>query len=120
MTGFVRNSRRARFDDWRVRAALIQAFNFEFTNSALTGGAQPRITSYFSNPLHAMEEGQAKGRTAELLTPFAADTPRGLMEGYVLLYSDGSERNRQGLRSAIALLKVSQSIRPSLICTLVH
>jgi peptide/nickel transport system substrate-binding protein len=86
MTGFVRNSRRARFDDWRVRAALIQAFNFEFTKSALTGGAQPRITSYFSNPLHAMEEGQAKGRTAELLTPFAADKPRGLMEGYLLLY----------------------------------
>lgn len=27
------------------------------------------------------------------------------MEGYVLPVSDGSERNRQGLRSAIALLK---------------
>ena len=31
MTGFVMNSRRAPFDDWRVREALIQAFNFEFS-----------------------------------------------------------------------------------------
>ena len=69
MTGFVMNSRRAPFDDWRVREALIQAFNFEFINSALTGGAQPRITSYFSNSLLAMQEGQAQGRTAELLAP---------------------------------------------------
>ncbi len=105
MTGFVMNSRRAPFDDWRVREALIQAFNFEFINGALTGGAQPRITSYFSNSLLAMQEGQVQGRTAELLAPFAADMPPGLMEGYVLPVSDGSERNRQGLRSAIALLK---------------
>ncbi|MDB4197372.1 extracellular solute-binding protein [Ascidiaceihabitans sp.] len=105
MTGFVMNSRRAPFDDWRVREALIQAFNFEFINGALTGGAQPRITSYFSNSLLAMQEGQAQGRTAELLAPFAADMPPGLMEGYVLPVSNGSERNRQGLRNAIALLK---------------
>lgn len=104
MTGFVINTRRAPFDDWRVREALIQAFNFEFINGTLTGGAQPRITSYFSNSSLAMKQGIAEGHTAELLAPFANDMPPDLMEGYVLPVSDGSERNRNGLRNALDLL----------------
>jgi peptide/nickel transport system substrate-binding protein len=105
MTGFVINTRRAPFDDWRVREALIQVFNFEFINAALTGGAQPRITSYFSNSSLSMQQGPAEGRTAQLLAPFAADMPPGLLEGYDLPVSDGSERNRKGLRKAMALMK---------------
>ncbi|MGI9368878.1 MAG: extracellular solute-binding protein, partial [Ruegeria sp.] len=46
MTGFVMNTRKAPFDDWRVREALVSAFNFEFINDTITGGAQPRISSY--------------------------------------------------------------------------
>ena len=105
MTGFVINTRRAPFDDWRVREALIQVFNFEFINGALTGGAQPRITSYFSNSPLAMKEGPATGRTAELLSPFAADMPPGVLEGYSLPVSDGSERNRKALRAAMGLMQ---------------
>lgn len=104
MTGFVINTRRAPFDDWRVREALIQVFNFEFINGALTGGAAPRITSYFSNSSLAMKAGAATGLTAELLTPFAASTPPDLLEGYELPVSDGSERNRKGLRKAMGLM----------------
>ena len=62
MTGFVMNTRQPEFQDWRVRDALIHAFNFEFINDALTGGQQPRITSYFSNSPLAMTEGPAEGR----------------------------------------------------------
>ncbi|MEM9637817.1 MAG: extracellular solute-binding protein, partial [Pseudomonadota bacterium] len=32
MTGFVMNTRKPPFDDWRVREAMIQAFNFEYIN----------------------------------------------------------------------------------------
>ena len=105
MTGFVMNTRRAPFDDWRVREALIQVFNFEFINAALTGSVQPRITSYFSNSSLAMKQGAAAGRTADLLAPFATEMPPGLLEGYELPVSDGSERNRKGLRKAMGLLK---------------
>jgi peptide/nickel transport system substrate-binding protein len=105
MTGFAINTRRAPFDDWRVREALIQAFNFEFINGAITGGEQPRITSYFSNSALAMKDGAAVGRTAELLIPFADETPPGLLDGYELPISDGTERNRKGLRNAMRLLK---------------
>nr|WP_227268052.1 extracellular solute-binding protein [Roseobacter sp. H9] len=104
MTGFVMNSRKPPFDDWRVREAMIQAFNFEYINDTLTGGAQPRITSYFSNSDLAFQSGPAKGRVADLLAPFAAQLLPGTLEGYVFAQSDGSLRNRQGIRRAMALL----------------
>ncbi|MEL6449757.1 MAG: extracellular solute-binding protein [Pseudomonadota bacterium] len=105
ITGFVMNTRRAPFDDWRVREALITAFNFEYINDTLTGGAQPRITSYFSNSLLAMEPGPAKGAVASLLAPFNGKLLPGVMEGYTLPASDGSLRNRRGLRRALGLME---------------
>ena len=105
ITGFVMNTRRAPFDDWRVREALITAFNFEYINDTLTGGAQPRITSYFSNSPLAMEPGPAKGAVAELLAPFNGKLLPGVMEGYELPQSDGSARDRKGLRRALNLME---------------
>ena len=70
----------------------------------LTGGAQPRITSYFSNSPLAMQDGPATGRVAELLTPFADDLPAGALDGYALPVSDGSARNRAGIRRAMGAL----------------
>ncbi|MFK7938167.1 MAG: extracellular solute-binding protein [Roseovarius sp.] len=104
ITGFVLNTRNAPLDDWRVRDALIHAFNFEFINDTLTGGRQPRITSYFSNSELAMQPGPATGRVLELLTPFEGDLQPGTLEGYTLPHSDGSKRNRANLRRAITLL----------------
>lgn len=104
MTGLVMNTRRAPFDDWRVREAMIQAFNFEFINETLTGGALPRITSYFSNSELAMAKGPAEGRVRALLEPFAEELPPGTLEGYALPVSDGSARNRRGIRAAMKLL----------------
>ena len=104
ITGLVMNTRRPLFSDWRVREALIQAFNFEFINGALNGGTEPRITSYFSNSVLGMEPGPAQGRVAELLAPFAADLPPGTLEGYTLPVTDGSEANRRGIREALRLL----------------
>ncbi len=104
ITGLVMNTRRAPFDDWRVRDALLHAFNFEFINQTQTGGAQPRITSYFSNSVLAMEPGPAEGRVRELLEPFADDLLPGALEGYELPVSDGSVRNRANIGKAQELM----------------
>lgn len=104
ITGFVMNTRLPEFADWRVREAMIHAFNFEYINDTLTGGAQPRITSYFGNSLLGMREGPASDKVRDLLTPFADDLLPGTLEGYTLPVSDGTARNRKNLAKAIDLM----------------
>lgn len=104
--GLVFNTRHAIFADWRVRQALIDAFNFELVNQTLNGGATPRIQSYFSNSDLGAPAGEpATGRVAELLAPFKDQLLPGALEGYALPVSDGSEANRANIRSATALLE---------------
>jgi peptide/nickel transport system substrate-binding protein len=104
--GFVFNTRKPIFADWRVREALILAFNFEFTNQTLNGGAQSRITSYFSNSPLAMQPGTpATDGVLALLEPFRDSLLPGAIEGYALPVSDGSEANRKGIRAATRLLE---------------
>ena len=107
ITGFVFNTRRDRFSDWRVREALILAFNFEFINKIVNDGAEPRITSYFSNSELGMRDGPAEGRVRELLDPFADALKPGALDGYTLPASDGSEGNRANMRRAMALLEAA-------------
>ena len=107
MTGFVMNSRRPQFQDWQVREALLQAFNFEFINEAMTGSEQPRITSYWSNSPVGMTDGAAQGRVAEMLEPFADELTPGTIEGYSLPVSDGTERNRAGTARALELMQAA-------------
>ena len=104
MTGFVMNTRHPPLDDIRVRDALIHAYNFEFINDTLTGGRQPRITSYFSNSELGMTSEPAENRVLELLEPFAAEIPDDAISGYSLPRSDGSKRNRANIRKAMELL----------------
>lgn len=107
MTGFVMNSRNAVFADWRVRDAMLHAFNFEFINETMTGSQQPRITSYWSNSPLSMDHGPATGRVAEFLEPFKGTLTPGTLEGYTLPVSDGSERNRAGIGAALAQLEAA-------------
>jgi len=105
ITGFVMNTRRAQFADWRVRQALLEIFNFDFINQTLTGGAAARITSYFANSPFGMEPGSpASGAVLALLAPFADELLPGTLEGYALPIADGTAQNRPGLRRALALL----------------
>lgn len=104
ITGFVMNTRKPQFSDWRVRDAMLHAFNFEYINETMTGSVQPRISSYFSNSLLGMRDGPAEGRVREFLTPFADDLLPGALEGYALPKGDGSARNRANLAKAIDLM----------------
>ncbi|MEX0305548.1 MAG: extracellular solute-binding protein, partial [Leisingera sp.] len=104
MTGLVMNTRRAPLDDWRVREALLLAFNFEYINGTVTGGVQPRITSYFSGSSLEMRPGSAEGNVRALLEPFTQTLLPGTLEGYELPQGDGSKRNRGNLRTAMKLL----------------
>lgn len=103
--GLVFNTRKPIFADWRVREALILAFNFEFINQTLTGGSQPRISSYFSNSFLGMQPGKpAEGRVKDLLTPFAAELLPGALDGYALPVAS-DQTNRKNIRKAAALLE---------------
>lgn len=104
IAGFVMNTRRPLFADWRVRDALLLAFNFEFINATLNGGSQPRIASYFSNSMLGMRPGPAEGQVRALLEPFADSLLPGALEGYSLPASDGRPSNRKNLRAAFARL----------------
>ncbi|MBN2907235.1 MAG: ABC transporter substrate-binding protein [Rhodobacteraceae bacterium] len=105
IAGLVMNTRRPAFADWRVRDAMLLAFNFEFINATLTGASQPRITSYFSNSVLGMRPGPAEGQVRALLTPFADSLLPGALEGYALPTSDGRPSNRKNLRAAFARLE---------------
>ena len=106
--GFVFNTRRALFADWRVREALTLAFNFELVNATVNGGANPRIQSYFSNSdLGAVPGTPAAGRVLELLTPFTDQLLPGTLDGYAPPVSDGTEANRKNIRAATALLEAA-------------
>ena len=107
MTGFVMNTRRDQFADWRVRDAMMHVFNFEFINEAMTGSAQPRITSYWSNSPLGMSNGPAEGRVLEFLEPYATNLTPGTIEGYALPVSDGTERNRAGTATALAQMEAA-------------
>ncbi|SFB70992.1 extracellular solute-binding protein [Tropicimonas isoalkanivorans] len=105
MRGLVMNTRRAPFDDWRVRDALIHAFNFEFINDAINGGEEPRIGSYYTNSVLAMSHGPAEGKVKDLLEPYADQLLPGALEGYALPVSDGTEANRSNTRKALRILQ---------------
>jgi len=102
--GFVMNTRNPIFADWRVRDALIHAFNFEFINQTVNGGTAPRITSYFSNSILGMGEGPADAEVAALLAPFKDELVPDALEAYALPVASGGERNRDNTNKALAML----------------
>ncbi|NHF71762.1 ABC transporter substrate-binding protein [Paracoccus sp. 12-3] len=106
ITGFVMNTRNPIFADWRVRQALIEAFNWQFINNTVSGGKDQRITSYFANSELGMTPGApAEGRELALLEPFAKDLPPGTIDGYAL--PEGADRplDRPALKRALKLLE---------------
>ena len=102
--GWFPNLRRDKFADRRVREALIDAFDFEWTNKHVMYGAYQRTVSMFQNsPL--MASGPPNPDELALLEPFRGKVPDEVFgEPYVPPVTDGSGQDRALLRKASALL----------------
>jgi microcin C transport system substrate-binding protein len=105
MQGFGYNLRRTLFQDPRVRQALAYAFDFEWSNKNLFYGAYTRTRSYFDNSELAAT-GVPQGDELKILEPFRGQVPD---EVFTKQYDppkyDGSGEIREGLRTALGLLK---------------
>ena len=105
MRGFVFNTRREIFADVRVREAISQLFDFEWTNKNLLHGAYKRTTSYFANSELAAS-GLPSAEELVLLEPFRGQIPESVFTTeFKVPVSDGSGNVRPALRRARALLK---------------
>src|SRR5262245_33480136 len=102
--GWFINTRRERFKDRRVREALIDAFDFEWTNKNIMYGSYDRTHSVFQNsPM--MAKGKPDAAELALLEPFRGKVPDEVFgEAYVPPVSDFSGQDRKLLRRAAQLL----------------
>jgi microcin C transport system substrate-binding protein len=103
--GWFFNLRRQKFADRRVREALGLLFDFEWTNANIMYNSFERSNSFFEK-----SEGKASGlpTAAELalLEPFRDQLPASVFEdAYVAPVSDGSGRDRNRARAALALFQ---------------
>lgn len=107
MQGFLFNTRRAPLDNRRVREALAQAFDFEWSNRALFHQAYRRTTSYFDNSELAAR-GQPGRDELALLKPWAKQLPASVFGPAVTPpMSNGDGYNRAPLLHAQALLQAA-------------
>ncbi len=107
MTALVFNTRREKFQDIRVRQALVQIFDFEWVNRNLFHGLYTRTQSYFTRSALASQGHAANAREKELLAPFGADKiPGDILAGtHRFPVTDGSGQNRANWRKALGLLR---------------
>ncbi len=103
--GWFINTRREKFRDSRVREALIQAFDFEWTNKTIMYGAYARTHSPFQNS-DMMVSGPPSPEELKLLEPFRGQVPDEVFgTPFVPPVSDGSGQDRALLRKASQLLQ---------------
>ena len=102
--GWFINTRREKFKDRRLREALIDAFDFEWTNKNIMYGSYDRTQSVFENsPMKA--SGKPGGAEVALLEPFRNQLPEEVFgEPYVPPVTDGSGQDRRALRHGAQLL----------------
>jgi microcin C transport system substrate-binding protein len=102
--GWFINTRRAKFSDRRLRWALIDAFDFEWTNKTVMYGGYQRTVSVFQNSV-MMAQGKPSPQELDLLEPFrgrVADEVFG--DAYLPPVNDGTGNDRPHLREAAQLL----------------
>jgi microcin C transport system substrate-binding protein len=103
--GWFVNTRRDKFKDPRVREALIDAFDFEWTNKTIMYGSYRRTHSMFQNS-DMMATGMPDAAEAALLEPFRGKVPDEVFgEPFVPPVSDGSGQDRSLLRRGTRLLQ---------------
>jgi microcin C transport system substrate-binding protein len=102
--GWFLNTRRDKFRDPRVREALGNAFDFEWTNKTIMYGAYVRTVSPFQNS-DLMASGPPSPEELALLEPFRGKVPDEVFGApYVPPTSDGSGQDRALLKKAVQLL----------------
>jgi len=102
--GWFINTRRQKFADPRVREALNNAFDFEWTNKTIMFGLYRRTVSVFQNS-DMMAQGKPDADETALLERFRAHLPEEVFgEPYTPPVSDGSGQDRALLRKAAQLL----------------
>ncbi len=105
MQAFVFNTRRAMFEDLRVRQALGYLFDFEWTNKNLFYGAYTRSNSYFSNTELA-SRGLPAGKELAILERYREQLPKELFtKPFTLPVTKGDGNIRPNLRQALRLFK---------------
>jgi peptide/nickel transport system substrate-binding protein len=105
-TGLAFNTRRAIFQDIRVRHALIEAFDFEWANANLFFNLYHRTQGYYSGSDLSYLHHPADARELALLGQDKDKILPAVLDGsYELPRTDGSGRDRKVLRQAITLLK---------------
>ena len=106
MQGLVFNTRRAMFTDMRVREALLHLFDFEWIDHTYYFDLYKRTASYFDGCELSAHGVPASARERELLAPFPGVVRDDIMEGkWMPPKTDGSGRDREGLRRAFELFK---------------
>jgi peptide/nickel transport system substrate-binding protein len=106
MSGLVLNTRRPAFADLRVRQAMALLFDFEWINKNLFHGLYTRTQSYFDGSELSFHGKPADARERELLAAFPGAVPPEVLEGRLTQpVSDGTGRNRDNRRAAIALFR---------------
>ena len=101
------NLRRPQFKDVRVREAIVNCFDYEWTNKNIMYSAYARLESYFDN-----SDMKAKGapgpQELALLEPFHTSLPAEVFsEPSIPPVADGSGSDRNLLRKADELLRAA-------------
>jgi len=102
--GWFINTRRPQFKDRRLREALIDAFDFEWTNKNIMYGSYDRTVSVFQNsPM--MAQGTPSAAELALLEPFRGKVSDEVFGApYVPPVTDGSGHDLHWLRRGAQLL----------------
>ncbi|WP_110780319.1 extracellular solute-binding protein [Rhodopseudomonas faecalis] len=99
------NTRRPVFADIRVREALTLLFDFDWINRNYFFGLYGRVAGYFPGSQLSAYQRPADDRERQLLAPYLNRLPAEIIDGsFRLAAGDGSGRDRDALRRALALL----------------
>ena len=102
---FMLNSRRAPFDDQRVRRAFNFLYDFEATRRTILYDQYERVNSYFPNSEYGAT-GKPTAEEVAVLEPFRDQLPEEVFtEEYLSPVTDGSGKNRKQVREALKLFK---------------